>query len=220
MTTSEHGVPAALRARVFADLRPVRPLADPWKRALVVVPAAVLLVWLVHHTYGTRRDLGTLMLWGASALQAAVAVMLAVFALREVVPDRRLARRTGTRLLVLGLGTALAVTMMAWQASPTVAEASKRYVYWVFCLRHTVEFGLPALAIILALASRGALWRPALVGALAGLSSGLIADAAWRTFCSVSEPGHVLTSHFAGVVTLVLIGVLAAKAIAFVRRPV
>ncbi|MGE5361594.1 MAG: NrsF family protein [Bacteroidales bacterium] len=219
MTIGDHGMPTALRARVFADLQPVRPLAPPWKRALVVVPAALLLAGLTRLLYGTRQDLGILMLWGASLLQAAVAVALAVAALREVIPDRKLTQKGAVALFALGFGGALVVTMLAWHESPTVAPPSRQYVYWLFCLRHTIVFGLPALAILLALAARGALWRPGLVGTLAGLSAGLLADAGWRTFCSVSEPRHVLTSHFAGVVALVLIGGVAANVVAFLRRP-
>jgi hypothetical protein len=219
MTSSDRTIPPALRDRVFADLRPVRPLREPWQRASFLAPAALLLLGLTHVLYGTRRDLGPLVLWGASAAQVAVAGALAVAALREVIPDRSLGRGRGAALVVLGFASALAVTMLAWQMSPTVAPASKRYVFWVFCLRHTIELGLPVLVVLLALAARGALWRPALVGGLAGLSAGLVADASWRTFCSVSEPGHVLASHFAGVVALVLAGVVGAKVIAVLRRP-
>jgi tellurite resistance protein TehA-like permease len=99
MSTSDHGVPSALRDRVFADLRPVRPLADPWKRALVLAPLGLALLGLVHLRYGTRGDLGGLLLWGLALLQIAVGVGLVVAALREVIPDRALvrSRRSCTR---------------------------------------------------------------------------------------------------------------------------
>ena len=46
-------------------------------------------------------------------------------------------------------------------------------------------------------------------GALAGFGSGLLADSAWRVYCEVSDPQHVLTAHAVGVVALSAIGALA-----------
>jgi hypothetical protein len=219
MSTSEHGIPPALRARVFADLRPVRPLADPWRRALAVVPVAALLFVAAHVAYGTRRDLGGALLWGASLVQVAMAIGLAVAALREVIPDRSMGPAARVTLFLAGCALALLITGLAWHASGTVAPDAKAYVYWKYCLAHTIEFGLPILTVMLVLASRGVIWRPTLVGGLAGLAAGLSADAAWRTFCSVSEPSHVLTAHFGGIVVLVVTGALAARVVASFRRP-
>jgi hypothetical protein len=218
MSTSDDGVPSALRDRVFADLRPVRPLADPWKRALVLAPLGLALLGLVHLRYGTRGDLGGLLLWGLSLLQIAVGVGLVVAALREVIPDRALSIPVQIVLFAAGFALALGVTYLAWHASGTVAPPQMRYPYWKGCFRGTIEVGLPALLLILLLAARGMMWRPSLVGGLAGLAAGLIADAAWRTFCNVAEPTHVLSAHFAGIVALVVIGAFAAKLYAWLAR--
>ena len=53
-----------------------------------------------------------------------------------------------------------------------------------------------------------------LTGALAGLGAGLLSDGSWRTYCEVSDPVHVLTSHSASVVLLTLGGILLAWAAA------
>ncbi len=208
-----------MRERVRADLRPVRPLADPWKRALVVLPLAVVLIVAVHARYGTRHDLGALLLWGASMLQIAVGLALATAALREVIPGRALSSPARIALLLTGFGLALAVTYLAWHASGTIAPAVRRYRYWSACFRSTIEAGLPALLVLMVLAARGVMWRPGLVGGLVGLAAGLIADASWRTFCNVSEPTHVLSSHIAGIIVLFLAGAVTAKVYARLARP-
>ncbi len=212
MTTmsTDPGMPAALRDRVFTDLRPVRPLMEPWKRALAVLPMGLLLLAVVHFRWGTRHDLGAVLLWGLSALQIAVGVGMVAAALREVIPDRALSRATQAGLFIAGLALAIGVTYLAWHASPRVAPARFRYPYWRACLSNTIEVGLPALLMILLLAARGVMWRPALVGGLSGLAAGLIADASWRTFCNVTEPGHVISAHFAGIVALSAIGAVLA----------
>jgi len=215
MNSSESGVPTGLRERVFADLRPVRPLAEPWKRALAIAPLGLALVAVVHARYGTRADLGAGMLWGLSLLQMAVAVGMVVAALREVIPDRALSVPTQVALFAAGFALAIGVTYLAWHASGTTAPAHLRYLFWKSCFAGTIEVGLPALLAILVLAARGVMWRPGLVGGLGGLGAGLIADASWRTFCNVAEPTHVLSAHVAGIVALAIIGVVAAKAYAW-----
>ncbi len=130
MSSSDQGIPQALRDRVFADLRPVRPLAEPWKRALVVAPLGLALVALVHLRFGTRTDLGALLLWGLSLLQLVVGLGMVVVALREVIPDRALSVRMQIGLLAAGLALAVGVTYLAWHASHTVAAPAMRYPYW------------------------------------------------------------------------------------------
>jgi hypothetical protein len=212
MSTTEHSLSDALKARVLADLRPVRPLASPWKRAVLLLPIGLALLALVPWRYGLRHDLGGVSLWGLSLLQVAVGFGLVVAALREVVPDRSLSGRTQFVLVAGSLALAVVVTYLSWHVSGTVAPPALRYPYWKGCLEHTVLNGLPALLVILLLATRGLLWRPALVGGLAGLAAGLLSDASWRTFCNVSEPAHVLSAHVGGIVALAILGAAAAKA--------
>jgi len=211
MSTSDHAIPDALKARVLADLRPVRPLASPWKRALLLLPIGLALLALVPWRYGLRHDVGAGYVWGLSLLQLAVGFMVVVAALREVVPDRTLSRPAQAVLVAGSLALAIGVTYLTWNASGTLAPPEMRYPYWKGCLRHTVLNGLPALLVILLLAARGLMWRPALVGGLAGLAAGLFGDAGWRTFCNVSEPAHVLSAHVGGIVVLAVFGALVGR---------
>lgn len=211
MNDAEPGMPTGLRSRVFADLRPVRPLREPWKRALVLAPLGLLLLAVVHARYGTRADLGALLVWGLSLLQMAVGVGIAAAVLRDVIPGRALPAPARALLFAAGFALAIIVTYLAWYASGTTVPAPLRYRYWSICFRGTIELGLPALVAILLLATRGMMWRPGLAGGLAGLAAGLIADASWRTFCDVAEPSHVLAAHIAAIVALAVIGAGAAK---------
>ncbi len=213
--SSDPGVPSALRDRVFADLQPVRPLMEPWKRALLLLPVGLLLMAVVHFGFGTRRDLGAALLWGLSSLEIAVGIGMVVATLREVIPDRALSPAAQAALFIAGLGLTIGVTYLAGHASPSLAPARLRYRYWTVCFRNTVEVGLSPLLLILLLASRGMMWRPALVGGLSGLAAGLIGDASWRTFCNVTEPAHVLGTHVAGIIALSAIG--AALAVLYAR---
>jgi len=70
--------------------------------------------------------------------------------------------------------------------------------------------GLPGLIITLALAFRAYPTRPLLTGVLAGLGAGLLSDGSWRTYCEVSDPVHVLTSHVASVALLTMAGTALA----------
>jgi hypothetical protein len=218
MSGSDSGTPTPLRDRVVADLQPVRPLAEPWRRALLLAPVGLVLLAAVHARYGTRGDVGAVLLWGLSLLQIAVGVAIVSAALREVVPGRGLSVPVQVALFAAGLGLAVAVTYVAWHASGTIAPAHLRYRFWKSCFRGTIEVGLPALLAIMLLAARGVMWRPALVGGLAGLAAGLIADASWRTFCDVSEPAHVLSAHVAGIVALAAIGAVGGKLYARLAR--
>lgn len=71
--------------------------------------------------------------------------------------------------------------------------------------------GLPLLALTVFLVFRAYPTRPGVTGALAGLGAGLLADGSWRTYCEVSDPAHVLTTHFASVALLTLAGVVLAR---------
>ncbi len=218
MNSSDSGLPAGLRDRVFADLRPVRPLANPWKRALTLAPIGLLLLAAVHVRFGTRGDLGAVLVWGLSLLQIAAGLGVVVAALREVIPDRTLSLPAQVALFAAGLVLAIGVTYVAWHASGTLAPAYLRYRFWRTCFLGTIAVGIPALLAILLLAVRGMMWRPALVGGLAGLAAGLIADASWRTFCDVAEPSHVLSAHFAAIVALAIIGATGATIYARLAR--
>ena len=208
---SRDTLPLALRGAVEADLRPVRPLARPARRALYLVPIAFLVLVAIY-LRGVRFDaggLGLVVLWGLSAVQVAAGLLLLVAALREAVPGEAVSRRW----LVLGLGGLVAwlggVIWVTWLRSPTLIPAGSEGHYWRLCLSWPVLLALPLVAAALLLARRAYPLRPGLVGALCGLGAGLIADGGWRAYCEVSLPSHVLDAHLLALLATTLVGALA-----------
>lgn len=210
---SEPAPPAKLRKKILSDLRPVKPLAEPRKRALVLLPLGVALVVLVPWSLGLRNDvhvLTALYVWGLSLLQMSIGIGLVAAALREVIPGRQIPRTGLLLLFASGFVLVIGITYATWQVSGSVAPEHLRLPFWKFCFRVPIELSLPGTVLILALAARGVIWRPALVGALAGLASGLMSDAGWRTFCEISDPAHVVSAHLAAILAATGIGAAAA----------
>jgi hypothetical protein len=210
---------AVARGAILADLSPVRPLPAPLRRALVLLPAGILLLAAQPLIYGLRGDaptVGLLRLWGLSAAQSLLGLLFIAAALREAVPGRTLPR---ARLLFLfGALVSVAVTLLTWQGSATVVPPGRVGLYWTVCFTRPVLIGFPVMAIALALAWRAYPLRAALVGAFAGLGAGLMTDAGWRTFCHVSDPVHVLSAHLAAVLALSATGAAVAALLDRFRR--
>jgi hypothetical protein len=196
-----------MRAIVAASLRPVRPLPSPSRRALSIVPLALLLLVTAPLAFNFRdlAALGWSWSWAASLTQTLIGVAVIAASLREAVPGR------AWSTAALSLFTALigllfvVVTSGAWQASPVVLERG----WWqigVMCLAGSATSALPAVVLSAILIVRAFPLRPALAGAMGGLGAGLLADAGWRLFCHFSEPAHVLVAHFGGVALAALAG--------------
>lgn len=205
--------PAVLRDKILSNLRPVKPLAGPRKRALVLLPLGAALVVLVPWNLGLRNDVHVLRafyVWGLSLLQMSAGIALVAAAFREVIPGRQIPRTGLVLLFASGFVLVIGITYVTWYASGSVAPEHLRLPFWKFCFRRPIELSLPGTFLILVLAARGVIWRPALVGALAGLASGLMSDAGWRTFCEISDPSHVVSAHFAAILAATAIGSVAA----------
>jgi hypothetical protein len=203
-------VPAVLRARLAADYAPVRPLPSPARRALALVPFALLTLVAAQAFFEMRLDaprLGWNGTWGLSIAQIALAIAVAGVALRESVPGRGLSRAASGMWIVLPVLFVIAVTAASWALSPTHIRGSWLLVSSL-CLISAVVSALPAVALGSVLAGRAYPTRPHLVGALVGLAAGLMADAGWRLFCHFSEPAHVLTAHLGGVLVATGVGLL------------
>jgi hypothetical protein len=213
--------PDRLRARVAHDLRPVRPLRNPWLRSVLIVPAAVLVFVGVPWVLGVRSDASTLgasFTWGLSALQVLAGLVLIGLALQEAVPGRALSKRVLAASIGAGLLLVLAVTATTFLLSPSSAPANLRLPYFVFCLRHSALVGAPVVLVAGFLAARALPLRPAVSGALYGFGGGLMTDAGWRLFCNVSAPSHVLTAHGGAILAMVGLGMAAATAGERVKR--
>ena len=202
-------VPPALRRAIEADLRPVRPLASPWRRALGLVPIALVLLVISAAVFGLRvdsPDLGLSLTWGASVLQMLVGLAVMGFALREAVPGTLLTRRTAGVVLATGILLILAITWTTWATSPTFVPPRFNRVVWVICVGGTFASALPALFAAAWLVRRAYPLRPALAGALYGLGAGLLSDAGWRLFCHFSDPSHVFAAHTLAVLMVTVAG--------------
>jgi hypothetical protein len=205
------GSPAA--DRILADLAPVRRLGRPWRRVLPVAIVGGLMAAAVSLGLGVRHDatlLGGGVLWGLSAFQMCYGLVLVGTALRVAVPGRALATRLAPFLLIAGAGVIATVTWITWLAHASHVPTGSEAFYWMVCFRTPLVVGLPALALTLVLSFRAYPTHPVLTGALAGLGAGLLSDGSWRTFCEVTDPAHVVTSHAASVAALALTGAAVA----------
>ena len=203
-----------LRA-VESDLRPVLPLAPPWRRALVLLPLGAAVLAGLPAYWGYRSNLpqlGPLFSWGLSALQALAGLALVGAALREGIPGRKLSAPT----LLATLGAALAllalVTWLTEVEAPTAISPAVRVRYIWECLGIATVSGIPALAAAAWLAWRSLPNRPWIAGALYGMGAGLITDSGMRLFCWVSEPDHVAWSHGGAILLLMLAGAVISRA--------
>lgn len=213
-------IPPRLREQVTRDLRPVRPLAAPWRRAAFLIPAAAIVLLSVPSVLGLRHDasiLGISLSWGISALQMLAGIVLVGLAFVESVPGRALSARVLATALGAGIGLVLAVTLTTFLVSPGEPPGRLRELFFRYCFRHSALIGAPLVLVAGFLASRALPLRPWAAGALYGLGSGLMADAGWRLFCDVSAPEHVIAAHGGAILALMLLGMLAATAAERIR---
>ena len=206
-------VPAALLREIDRDLRPVRPLPPPWRRAVTFVPVALSALALVTASWRWRFNapsLGPLWAWGVSIAQAAVGFAIFGVALREAVPGRNLSRRALAVTLGGGAAVVIAVTLATSQTLPTAMPPGVWLRYAWECWGMSMLSAVPIFAVAAWLVARVRPTRPALAGALCGLGVGVLADSALRLFCWVSTPAHVFLSHGGAIITVVLAGTLVS----------
>ena len=220
---SEARVPGDLLLAVERDMRPVRPLASPGRRALLLTPVALALLVLAPQFWGWRSNLAQLSLatsWGLSVLEVIAGLLILAAGLRESIPGRELSTRSVTALMLATLaGYVCSVFLTAWLLPTTVPPAVAVRFVWE-CVGMTATFSIPALAVAVWLIARGLPNRPALTGALCGLGVGVMADSGVRLFCWVTEPAHVLIAHGGAIVMLMLLGSACALLVERVRaRP-
>jgi len=202
-------IPESLRQAVAGDLRPVCPLAAPWRRMLWVVPLTIAAFLLPQIIMGQRPDLdrlGILLAWLPVIVQLLLGIGLMGMALREAVPGLGISRGMIGGLIVTAIGLHVAVNSAIWLSYPTTVE--NVWSLWWMCFRHELFIGIPFLLVVTWLAARALPVRPRTIGLLSGVGGGVIADATWRMVCPISEPSHVLSSHLAPVFVLGALGFL------------
>ena len=213
--------PDNLRARVTADLRPVRPLMRPWQRGLIIAPAAALVWAAAPAVLGVRSDidaLGPLLAWGGSVVQLAIALALIVAAFREAIPAEHVSRSSARLLLATGILVTVALAIATNAVSPEPEARVETFGSWLFCWEGAVLAGAPLVLLLAVLLARGLPMRPGLAGALAGMGSGAAVDGGWRLYCNYSNPTHVLASHGGAVLALAAVGLVLGVAVGRLRQ--
>lgn len=201
--------PQALLDAIKKDLAPVKPLAPPWRRALFVVPVALVVMGMPFLYYRLRdtTDLGATLGWMPVAVQILLAFALLVFALREGIPGWRASAGAIFSLCVVAYTVQIAVNLLIFLRSPASAGGSG-LAMWMQCFRVESLIGLPMLIVVAWLVARTLPQRPWLAGFLAGTGAGFAGDASWRMFCPYSDPTHILLGHTGGILVLGLTGFL------------
>ncbi len=151
-----------------------------------------------------------LVTWGLTGLQALLGMWILALGFRESVPGENLSRGSIGIAVALTVLLLVGVTVTTNRSSPTVIPAGLEFQFWIECVYGPMVLGVPFMLVATLLAARAFPTRPAVTGALCGLSAGIVSDAGWRLGCFVSSPGHVLTSHDVAIVLLAASGSLLA----------
>lgn len=203
-------MPPELESAVLADLRPVKPLASPMRRALLAAPfvIGVLLMPLAYHRMRDTGDLGMMLSWVPVALQVLLAFGLLVIALREGIPGWRVSTGQIFGFVLVAYSLQILVNLLIFMQMPMEGAGTGALAMWMSCFGVETLIGLPILVLVAWMVSRALPSRPLLAGFLAGTGAGFAAEASWRMFCPASDPGHVLLGHTGGILVLGLTGFL------------
>src|SRR4051794_1146795 len=177
---NEPNIPTALYDTIRRDIKPVRSLISPERRALALLPVGIaLLVGLPEFwSYKTHVALAPWPSWGTSVIEMLLSLVILAAGLREAVPGRELSTRALATLI--SISVVVFVLVNATTQSP-VGIAPGQWLHWFReCIGTAVTFSVPALIAPAWLVSRALPNRPALTGALCGLGVGIMADAGLR----------------------------------------
>lgn len=202
-------LPPALRRLVRNDLRPVRPLAAPARRALVLAvwaPAAVALVVAIAPARPDAADLGWLFSWGVTLAELAAGAGLVTLALREAVPGAGTGRQAGISALAAAASLFALLAVLSRGASAGILVPDPLVSHGPACFALTGLIGLTALAVVAALILRSSPLRASFAGLLAGAGTGLMAEGVHHLECPVTHLAHVFLWHGSAVVLLALLG--------------
>ncbi len=212
---TDNTIPAALLSAVKRDLRPVRPLASPGRRALALLPLGVILLIGLPAFWGWRgrHDIAVLapsLSWPGSLLETVTGLVVLAVAFREAIPGRELPIRT-LAVVIGGVWAGFLIDNAIVQPIPSSVPLDVT-VRWIWrCVAMETAFSIPALAVVTWLVSRALPTRPAWTGALCGMGVAMMADAGLRLFCWDGDLAHILIAHGGAVVVLMVLGALSAS---------
>ena len=213
--------PQELRRAIAADLRPVRPLRPPARRALAVAAWVPLAAALVLALLGLRPDaasLGWPLAVGPLALEVALGLLLVSLALAEAVPARGAARATGAAILACAAAAFVAQSAATRSVCAGMTVPHPLTSHGLPCFALQVLVGVPALVLVAALVVRAAPLRAARAGLLGGAGAGVLAEGIYRLHCPITDLRHVLVWHGAAIAALALAGLAGGLAWESVQR--
>lgn len=202
-------------ASIQPDIARVDRIATPWRRALAILPLALLVLTAVTLRLGVRSDasaLGFGFLWGLTFLQLVVAYVIFYVLVRETIPGRSARPAHWVAAFIVIVLAQLCVGYLTFTQSPMLVDPERALRVGASCLYRMSLIGLPVLALGLFLASRGLPMRPRITGLAAGLIGGLVAEAIYRTHCPFSHLDHMFPWHTSAVAILGLVGFFAGAA--------
>ncbi|MGQ9494805.1 MAG: NrsF family protein [Thermoanaerobaculaceae bacterium] len=201
-------VPETLRQKVVGDLRPVKPVAPPPVRLVLIILWSCALLVAVPALMGLRfnaPNLGFWLLWGATGVEAIAGGLLVLLALREAIPGLGASWSTLVVALLGALVLELGIALFTYARCPCPASG---IAIGVPCFSNEILLGLSALGLTLFLVVRAYPLSPPKAGLLGGVGAGLIADAVQHTICPVSDLRHVLVTHLGAVGLLGVVGLV------------
>jgi len=203
-------VPATLLDAVKNDLRPVRPLPLPTRRALRLLPLAIAVPMAIAMFWTWRAHLAVLAplpTWPLSVLEIGLSLLILTASFREAIPGRELSAKWLSALVCM----ALVIFVLVNPTMPAPALPSATLTRWIWeCIARAIAFSIPALALPILLVARGLPNRPALTGALCGLGVGFMGDAGLRLLCWDGDYAHVILAHGGAIAIVVGLGALSA----------
>lgn len=203
------------RDEIVASLAPVRPLAAPARRMGMLLPLGVLLAATAPWLSGGRGDLAAyapFLTWGAAALQSLLGLWILALGFREAVPGRNVSRGALLLASTVSVSIVAVVTVLTNGASASVGAPGRAWLDWIECVVWPAALGAPFMIVATLMAVRAFPTRPAVAGALCGLSAGILSDAGWRLSCWISDPTHILQSHALAILILAAAGAVLAVA--------
>lgn len=129
-------------------------------------------------------------------MQSLLGLWLLALGFREFVPGRNLS--WPALVLAGGLTAALVLgsTVLTNAASPTIVRSGLRWQYWTECVIGPTLIGAPFMIVATLMAARAFPTRPAIAGALCGMSAGILSDAAGGSVAG--SPGRLTSSAYTG----------------------
>ena len=205
-------LPDDLIASIASDCRPVKPLAQHWRRCLPIAAVAAAIAGIALATIGLRSDLGDMPLWlswGGFALGIGIGLILTALALREAIPGRALPTGVVIIAIASGVGFHLIVSIMTSVEISENSVTGGSFMQGCGCFMHEFLFALPAFAITLWLIWRAMPTRSGVAGGLGAAGAAIIADSITHLQCPISRMDHILVWHTGAILAIVAIGWLA-----------